>query len=100
MTFPTEADADTWLATQRTDLVRGTWKARDTGAPPLRDYATSWLAGRTDLKPRTTAPYLSLLDNHILPTLGDARLRELTPAVVRDWHTALGTGWVRADVQV
>ena len=28
---------------------------------------------------------------HILPTLGDRRLRELTQAVVRDWHTTLGT---------
>jgi integrase len=91
MTFPSEGDADTWLATQRTDLVRGTWKAHDTGAIPLREYAAGWLAGRTDLKPRTTALYLSLLDHHILPTLGDRRLRELTQAVVRDWHTTLGT---------
>jgi hypothetical protein len=37
MTFPTEEDADTWLATQRTDLVRGTWKAHDTGAIVQRD---------------------------------------------------------------
>ena len=55
MTFPSEGDADTWLATQRTDLIRGTWKAHDVGAPLLRDYAASWLAGRTDLKPRTAA---------------------------------------------
>ncbi len=79
------------MATQRTDLVRGTWKAHDTGAVVLRDYAAGWLAGRTDLKPRTAALYLSVLDRPILPTLGDRRLRELTRTVVRDWHTALGT---------
>lgn len=90
MTFPSEEDADTWLATQRTDLIRGAWKAPDVGAPLLRDYAASWLAGRTDLKPRTAALYVSLLDRHILPTLGDHRLRDLSPAAVRDWHTKLG----------
>lgn len=90
MTFPSEGDADTWLATQRTDLIRGTWKAHDNGAPLLRDYAAGWLAGRTDLKPRTAALYVSLLDRHILPTLGEHRLRELSQAVVRDWHTKVG----------
>jgi integrase len=78
------------VATQRTDLIRGTWKAHDVGAPLLRDYAASWLTGRTDLKPRTAALYVSLLDRHILPTLGDHRLRDLSQAVVRDWHTKLG----------
>jgi integrase len=33
---------------------------------------------------------VSLLDRHILPTLGDHRLRDLSQAVVRDWHTKLG----------
>lgn len=42
VTFPLEGDADTWLATQRTDLIRGTWKAPDVGAPLLGDYAASW----------------------------------------------------------
>ena len=91
MTFPTEADADTWLATQRTDLVRGTWKAHEVGAVTLTDYAGAWLASRGDLKPRTRALYLSLLDHHILPTLGPHRLRDLTPTTVRDWHTKLGS---------
>lgn len=90
VTFPTHGDADAWLSTQRTDLIRGTWKAHQTGQARLRDYALTWLASRTDLKPRTAALYQSLLDRHILPTLGDLRLRELTPAIVRDWHTALG----------
>lgn len=90
VTFPTHADADAWLSTQRTDLIRGTWKAHETGQTRLRDYALNWLASRTDLKPRTAALYQSLLDRHILPVLGDLRLRELTPAIVRDWHTALG----------
>jgi integrase len=33
---------------------------------------------------------VSLLDRHIMPTLGDHRLRDLSQAVVRDWHTKLG----------
>lgn len=41
MTFPSEEDADTWMATERTDLIRGAWKAPDVGAPLLREYAAS-----------------------------------------------------------
>jgi hypothetical protein len=33
---------------------------------------------------------VSLLDRHILPTLGDHRLRDPSQAVVRDSHTRLG----------
>jgi integrase len=49
----------------------------------------SWVKGRTDLKPRTVDGYARLLELHILPTLGAKPLRDITPAVVRDWHGGL-----------
>lgn len=91
VTFATEELADTWLAAQRTDIARGTWRGEPTGTATLRDYAVSWLKHRTDLKPRTAALYAGLLDRHILPELGDAQLRAITPADVRQWHAELGT---------
>lgn len=86
-TFPDVDSADDWLTTQRADIVRGTLRADDTGRTLLRDYALGWLRQRTpDLKPRTVALYAGLLDRHILPPLGDYPLRDVTPAVVRQWH--------------
>ena len=55
----------------------------------LADYATPWLADR-NLKPRTRQLYRSLLDRHILPTLGDKSLGGVTAADIRGWHAERG----------
>lgn len=89
VTFQSVDEAETWLATQRTDLVRGTWKANQSGTATLREYALTWLRARTDLKPRTSALYSGLLERHILPELGDHRIRDITQAVVRGWYADL-----------
>lgn len=90
LTYATRDEAETWLAAQRTDVARGTWDAHETGRTTLRTYSLEWLRGRRDLRPRTTALYASLLDLHVLPTLGGRPLRELTPPVIRRWHNDLG----------
>jgi integrase len=91
ITFDTKGDAATWLATARTDIVRGHW------APPQKradtttfgDYAAGWLAER-ELKPRTRVHYRALLDRQLLPTFEDMAVSSITPAVVRIWHTEVG----------
>lgn len=89
VTFSSEADAETWLSAQRTDVVRGTWRGEERGRRLFRDYAWGWLRERTDLKPRTTALYSGLLERHIEPEFGDLRLRDITPAEVRHWYGEL-----------
>jgi integrase len=95
-TFDTKLDAQTWLTTQRADLVRGAWLPPDS-AVTFRAYSATWLEHRT-LKPRTRADYRTLLDRLILPTFGDVPVRRLSPALVREWHarTALDTPTLRA----
>jgi integrase len=56
----------------------------------LAVYAQPWLADRT-LKPRTREHYQSLLDHHILPSLGDKPLKAITPVTIRTWHAEQGT---------
>ena len=51
-------------------------------------FAESWLADRP-LKPRTRDLYRRLLDQKILPTLGDMPLRDITQHTVRQWYTTL-----------
>jgi integrase len=95
-TFTTKGDAEAWLTTTRADLIRGAWLPLDT-TTTLSEYAETWLAQRA-LKPRTRAEYRKILDQRILPALGDVQMRRLSPAVVREWHarTALGTPTARA----
>jgi integrase len=93
--FATRGDAARFLSGIRTDLDRGDWIDPRAGRQTLKDYVDHWLAHRRvrgrPLAPRTRALYRWQLDKHILPTLGDLRLRQLTSAVVREWHRAMSS---------
>jgi integrase len=86
-TFDGKGDAETWLAVQRADLVRGAWMPSD-AKRTFGDYATKWLEQRR-LKPRTRQHYRTLLDRQILPHLSAATVRSLNPDVIRTWLATL-----------
>jgi integrase len=89
-TFDTKMDAAGWLAGQIRDVERGLWQAPTVkvASGSLRAYSATWLAER-DLKPSTRALYKDLLDDVILPVLGDLALDKITPATVRAWYSRL-----------
>jgi integrase len=93
-TFETLMDARAWLAAERRHIEAGTWvnpAARNhPAAKPatLQPFADAWLAHR-QLKPRTRALYRSLLDQQILPILGDMALKDITSLTVREWYATL-----------
>jgi len=93
--FASRSDAARFLAGVRADLDRGDWFDPTAGRQRLADYAHGWVKTRRvrgrPLAPRTVALYTWLLDKHVLSTLGDLQLRQLTPAVVREWHARLTT---------
>lgn len=93
VTFDAKADASAWLALQRSEIVRKTWRPEQSKSARLTfgTYASTWLAGR-DLKPRTRAEYRALLDRLILPTFARTALAEIDPASVRAWHASLDRG--------
>lgn len=95
LTFQAKIDAETWLGQERRLIEQEAWtppsvRAAKVEAKPLTvgDYATAWLASR-DLKPRTRALYSGLLEVHIRPSLGSKPLAEVTPSIVRAWHSDL-----------
>lgn len=94
-TFDSRQYADAWLARARVDIQADRWVSP--GAPKasapvtLRAYSETWLAGR-DLSASTRRLYRVTLDKQILPALGDEALASITPAAVRAWHAAMGTG--------
>lgn len=89
-TYAIREDAEGWLAAERRKIDLGTWGAveRSDGVT-LRAYAEQWLEQRP-LRPRTRQHYESMLKRLILPELGDMKMVTLTPAKVRQWHSALG----------
>ena len=86
-TFDTKGDAEAWLATVRTDIVRDLWSPSGSAprAMTFGTYAERWLTART-LKPRTKTHYRALLDRQLLPQLGAVPLRHITPDLVREWY--------------
>lgn len=94
-TFEAKIDAEAWLTDEHRMIAAGTWSsparrradASQKDVLTLRTLAEDWLAHRA-LKPGTRAHYRKLLDQHILPTLGDLEVEEITPATVRAWHAA------------
>jgi integrase len=89
-TFEALLDARAWLTTERRSIDAGTWIApaarnRAQKAATLKAFADAWLTDR-QLKPRTRALYRDLLDQRILPELGDLPLKSITSLTIRHWY--------------
>lgn len=94
-TFDAKVDAEAWLAAERRLMQNDEWSpSKSRRARVVRStemfgpYAEAWLEQR-ELKPRTRALYRRLLDRFILPAFGEVSLRDITPQVVRTWHSGL-----------
>jgi integrase len=95
-TFETKLDAEGWLRDERNMISNDEWtppKSRAAAAlaklpPILTEYASTWLRSR-GLRPRTRTHYRRLLDQLILPELGEYHLNEISPIMVRNWHARL-----------
>jgi integrase len=72
----------------QTDQSRGQFVDPRAGRITLSAFAERFQAERV-LSPRTYETYEGLLDNHILPALGDIEIGRLGPGTVRAWHTRL-----------
>lgn len=83
-TFDTKKDAVGWLE----DNAEGVAATAPRPDPALSDFAERWLVER-DLKPRTRADYRLLLDQDILPALGQYRLTRITVDPVHTWYATL-----------
>jgi integrase len=90
-TFATKTDADRWLSTVESDLVRGTWVDDTLGRATFGDYATRWLQTNPRIGPRWRETCERNLRLH-LASLKPVTLRELNPTVIRQWHTTALAG--------
>jgi hypothetical protein len=87
--YTTKTDALAQLSTIEADLRRGAWIDPRPGDMTLRTYAEGWLEERSDLAFRTKELCAYLIEHHILPALGSARLSGLASSKIRSWHATL-----------
>lgn len=87
-TYTRKADAEAFLATIQSDIVRGSWKAPKSVRTTLDQYADTWIKHRS-LKPHVRDQYSADFRNHISARIGHFTLPELTPAIIREWHANL-----------
>src|SRR3954452_13746343 len=83
--FTTKADAWAWLATQQTDLLRGSWRPPAASQRTVGEYAEDYLV-RNDLRESTRVLYAGLWRHHLAEPWSDVPVDEVTPAAVRSWH--------------
>lgn len=90
--FRTKADALRWLAEAEVDLNRGQLLDPTGTKRTFESYATKWLQGRTDLRPKTLDLYGYLLRLHLIPYLGNVSMAKMDPATIRRWHGEVSAG--------
>jgi integrase len=86
VTFPTKAKAEGWLANERTDRERGTWRSPTAGQVLLSAYSARVVAEKR-LTETTRRLYENALRLHIVPFLGSVEIRRLTPEMIRSWYS-------------
>lgn len=89
MTYATKADANAYLATIQSDLVRETWKAPRHARVTLGEFGRTWIDQRP-IKASTRERYRSSWNLHIDPRIGSLMIGNVSPAVVREWYADLG----------
>lgn len=85
VTYGRKADAARWLSLREAEICKGEWRASEGGEQPFQAYAEGWVHDRV-LKSSTAELYEGLLRNHLCPTFGALRLREIDEAAVRRWR--------------
>lgn len=94
--FDRKGDAELFLADVQASMARGDWIDPEAGKITLGEYGTAWLKQRSDLSRTTLERYEIAFRLHVRPELGGRMLKEITPEVVRTWHSdalAKGTPW-------
>jgi integrase len=89
--FTRKADATRQLRAVEYKLEAGEWLDPTLQATRYADWARTWIDTRSDLKPKTLDGYMSLLNSRILPTFGEARLRDIKAIDVEQWVADMAT---------
>lgn len=98
--FPTKREAKRFAEEQEAEARRRGNARVDTSQILLRDWVEEWHQG-LDLELNTLRGYESIIQNHILPTWGETRLKDLANSdpQIRVWVKGLrGSGYTQRTV--
>lgn len=87
--FDRKIDAQRWLDEQTVALVHGSYVHPERSRLTVGQWAETWLAGRSHLKPKTLASYRSLLSTRVLPTWERVPLSKVAHSDVVAWVAAM-----------
>lgn len=86
VTFDSRAEADKWLATIHTSLIERQWTNPRVANQTFAAYALAWFDDHLEqIRPKTRDIYAGLIDQLLLPFLGDEPMAEITPSRVKQW---------------
>jgi len=88
-TFATKTDAGIWLTLREAEIRSGDWLDPDAGAVSFEGFATSWVAERPGLRPKTVQLYEGLVRLHLVPVLGKFTVADIKEGTVRRWRKSL-----------
>lgn len=98
--FDTEAEAWDYLAVVSAGMVTGEWRRPGArGTTTLASYGERWIKSHPKIKASTAATYRGDFTRHVEPYLGHLQLREISTAVVREWHARLRDDLAAAQAQ-
>jgi integrase len=81
--FDLKEEAEDWLDDMKHSSKTGQYVDPAQSARTLGDVVAEWRGTWTDLEPKTKAGYESILNKHVLPAFGKARLSAITPDAVQ-----------------
>ncbi len=87
--FPRRTDAERYLTSVAVGILDGSYVDPMRARMTVGEWAGSWMAGRSHLKPKTLASYDSLLRTQVLPTWATVPLVKVTHAGVVAWVAAM-----------
>ncbi|MBO0732379.1 MAG: site-specific integrase, partial [Acidimicrobiaceae bacterium] len=94
--FKRKSDAERWLTQQRNEIIKGDWIDPARSRLTFGEFAPSFLATRTNVKPKTRHQQESLLKLHVMPTWESVALGKITYEGLAAWVSRLtddGVGW-------
>lgn len=87
--FSTEREAKSFRAKIENDIDRGLFVDPRRQEVTVADWCDEWLAGKTNLAPKTRDRYEGILSAHIRPTWGKTKLKALRHSQVQSWLASL-----------
>ena len=87
-TYERKGDAEQWLSTVESDMLRGEWTDPRLGRVAFVEYGERWITEHR-LSARTREEYASIWRHHVVPFLGHLQLGDISTSTIRSWRATL-----------